>query len=201
MHRPVGCTVPTRLGRVRRRCGFDRNELRRKVDRVQWRLGLALLAAFLLVAPVAAVWVASWSYHSGLRVERHEVATRHAVVATVGGAGGFATAGTERYLHQTVQATWQAPDGTARTGQIPAWKNVKPGARQRIWIDGTGRLTVRPRPHSRTVVDAGYAAAGAVLAAALPLLTAYLLIRRRCDRLRDALWDAEWARIDPHRIS
>lgn len=201
MSRPDVGKVPTRLGRVRRCCGFDRSDLRRKVDRVQWRIGLALLMAFAVIAPALAIWLASWSYASGMRVERREVATRYEVVATVGGPGGLGTAGLDRYLHQTVQATWKAPDGTPRVGMIPAWKNVKVGAQQRIWVDPSGKLTVRPRPHSRTVVDAGYAATGAVLAAAIPPLTAYLLLRRRFDRRRDAMWDEEWARIDPHRIS
>jgi hypothetical protein len=190
----------SRLGRLRRRLGFDRNELRRRVDRVQWSLGLGLLAVFVLLAPLAAGWAGLWAHHTGARIEQQERAARHQVVATVvapPGVGG----NKDRYLHQTVQATWQAPNGTPRTGQIPAWKNVRPGATHRMWVDGTGKPVPRPRPHSRTLVDTGYAATGAMLAVGLPLLLAYALIRRRCDQLRGMLWDEEWARIDPHRIS
>ncbi|HEX2312327.1 MAG TPA: hypothetical protein VHJ17_01230 [Thermomonospora sp.] len=198
MRRPEGGRAPTRLGRLRRRLGFDRNTMRRPVDRVQWAVGLALTTVFLLVAPILVTWAWLWSYDSGARAERYERQTRQQVVATVVGPAGT---GGERYLHHTVRATWRAPDGTARSGRIPAWKEARAGARQRIWVERDGTVTVRPRPHSRTLVDAGYAATGAALAAGLPLLGAYYLVRRRCDRVRDALWDAEWARIDPHRIS
>ncbi|SEG59050.1 hypothetical protein SAMN04489712_10743 [Thermomonospora echinospora] len=198
MRRPEGGKVPTRLGRLRRRLGFDRNGMRRRIDRVQWAVGLALAAVFLMVAPILATWAGTWSYDRGMRGESHERATRRQVVATVTGPG---VASGERYLSQTVQATWRAPDGTPRTGRIPAWKDAGQGARRHLWVDGAGHPTSRPRPHSRTVVDAGYAALGATLAAGLPLLGVYGLVRRRCDRVRDALWDEEWSRIDPHRIS
>jgi hypothetical protein len=198
MRRPQGGKVPTKLGRLRRQLGFDRNGMRRRIDRVQWAVGLALAVVFLMAAPILAMWAGSWSYASGMRTERYEQATRWQVVATVTGPGGV---GGERYLSRTVQATWWAPDGRSHTGQIPAWKDAVQGARQALWVDRTGRPVARPQPHSRTVVDAGYAATGAMLAAGLPLLSAYYLVRRRCDRVRDALWDDEWARIDPHRIS
>lgn len=197
MRRSEGDRTPTGAERLRRRLGFDRNELRRRVDRVQWAVGLTLVAVFLLAAPLLAVGAGLRSYDFGLRAERHERATRWQVVATVSEPGVTK----ERHLYRSVQATWRAPDGSLRRGWLPAWKDARPGARQYIWVDGRGRLVLPPRPHSRTVVDAGYAAVGAGLAVGLPLLLGYLLVRRRCDRIRDALWEAEWARIDPHRIS
>jgi hypothetical protein len=202
MRRPelAGRPPVTRLGRVRRRLGFDCNELRRRVDRVQWGVGLTLFVVFLVIAPIAATWTALWSHDSGTRIEHHERAARHQVVATVTGPGGLGTGGSDRYLHQTVQASWPIPGGGTRTGQIPAWKDAKAGARHKIWVDRTGKLTTRPRPHSRTVVDTGYAATGAVLAIGFPLLCAYGLVRRRCNRRRYADWDAEWARIDQPRV-
>ena len=84
--------------------------------------------------------------------------------------------------------------------RVPA-EDDRAGTRRWLWVDRTGRPTAPPRSRSRTVIDAGYAAGGAVLAVGVPLLIAYRLVRRRCDRVRDAMWDAEWARIDPHRIS
>ncbi|REE99409.1 Rv1733c family protein [Thermomonospora umbrina] len=198
MRRPEGGRVPTRLGRLRRRLGFDRNAMRRPVDRFQWAVGVALASVFLLVAPVLMGWAWVWSYDAGTRTERHEQQTRRQVTATVLGPAGT---GGERYLHQTVRASWRAPDGGVRTGEIPAWRDARAGARQRIWVERDGTVTVRPRHHSRTLVDSGYATTGAALVTGLPLLGVYCLVRRRCDRVRDALWEADWARIDPHRIS
>lgn len=202
MRRPEMAGRPvSRLGRCRRRFGFDRNELRRQIDRTQWRTGLAMLVLFLLAAPAAAWFAAGWSLETGLRAEHRERATRYPVVVTVAGPAGLAATAADRYLHQTVLASWQAPDGTRRTGQLPAWKGARAGSRHQIWVDRAGAPVPRPRPHSRTVVDAGYAAAGAAMAAGLPLLCLYGLVRRRCDRRRYAAWDAEWARMDQPYIS
>ncbi|MFC9974809.1 hypothetical protein ACFVH6_28295 [Spirillospora sp. NPDC127200] len=191
---------PHRGGRVRRRTlrrrlGLERNVLRRRVDRAQRLAALGLLLLLLLAAPPAALWTADLAYDSGTRAEQTERATRRQVVATVVATGGAGSAG-DRYVHETVRATWPGPDGKPRSGSLPSWDGAKVGARTEVWVDRGGDLSVRPRPHSRTVTDAAYAGAAAVLAVGLPLLLAYLVLRHRCDRRRDAMWDAAWERMD-----
>ena len=39
-----------------------------------------------------------------------------------------------------------------------------------------------------------------VVAGALPF-SAYLLVRRRCDRRRAQMWDLEWARLDRRQMN
>lgn len=193
----------TRWNRLRRRLGFDRNDLRRRVDRVQWTLSLGLVVLFLAAATPIAAWVGALTYDSGMRAERRENAHRHSVVATVIGPGGLGSAGSDRYIHRTVRASWpdpSAPGGPPRVGVIPAWKGADPGTTRRIWVDGSGDLTVRPRPHARTVADTAYLASAAVLIAGIPVLLGYWLVRRRCDRRRYEMWDADWARLDTPRI-
>ena len=117
--------------------------------------------------------------------------------------GGIVSTG-DRYVHETVRATWPRPGGPGRnaeprTGTLPAWKDARVGSSRTIWVDRDGDPVARPRPHSRTVTDAAYAAGAAALAAGLPVLGVYLLVRRRCDRIRDDLWDAAWARLDAER--
>ncbi|TYK48082.1 Rv1733c family protein [Actinomadura decatromicini] len=185
----------TPLTRLRRRLGLERNELRRPIDRVQRTIALALLVLLLGAAPPLAAWTSSWSYEAGSRAEHAERANRHQVVATVVATGGIGSSG-DRYIHETVQATWPGKDGKPRTGTLPSWKNAKPGAQRAIWVDRAGEPSVRPRPHSRTVTDAAYAGAATVLGCGLPVLLGYLLVRRRCDRLRDDMWEADWARMD-----
>lgn len=180
--------------RLRRRVGLERNELRRRVDRVQRLAALCLLAVLLAAAPPLAAWSAGWSYRQGTRAERAERADRHQVAATVLAAGGVPAG--DRYIHETVRGQWPGPGGGLRTGELPSWKNAVPGAQRRIWVDREGEPTVRPRSHGRTVTDAAYAGLAGVLVAGAPLLLAYWAVRRRCDRHRDALWDAAWARMD-----
>jgi hypothetical protein len=194
---------------LRRRLGLERNDLRRRVDRVQRWAALGLLVLMLAIVAPLAVWSARWSYDAGLRAERDERVNRRQVVATVVETGGAGSAG-NRYLHDTVQATWPHPaEGataaetlkgrTARGGTLPSWKGVKVGAKKRIWVTMNGDVVGPPRPHSRTVGDAAYSAGTAVLVGGLPFLLAYWWLRRRCDRHRDAMWDTAWARMDAQR--
>ncbi|WP_067822671.1 Rv1733c family protein [Actinomadura kijaniata] len=180
---------------LRRRLGLERNPLRRPIDRIQRWIALALLLFTVAAAPPAALWCAGLAHDAGTRAERAERASRHQVTATVTAVGGVGSRG-DRYVHETVQATWAAPDGGAREGTLPGWRDVRAGQTTRIWVDARGRVAPRPRPHSRTVTDTVYAGVAAALAAGAPSLLGYLLLRRRCDRRRDAMWDAAWARMD-----
>ncbi|MFC4906639.1 hypothetical protein [Actinomadura gamaensis] len=184
----------TRLCRCARRAGLLPSELRRPVDRVQRAIGYLLLVLALFAAPLAALSCASWSYTTGVKAEHAERSVRYRTVATAE-AIGDGSAG-DRYVHETLRARWLAPDGSSRVGTLTAWKNAKAGSRHPIWIDVKGAATTPPRPHGRTVTDTVYAATGAGLAVVLPVLGIYLAVRRRCDRYRDALWDADWARMD-----
>ncbi|MFI0482132.1 hypothetical protein [Actinomadura sp. 9N215] len=190
----IGCGAAP-LTRLRRRLGLERSELRRRVDRVQRAIAFGLLVLLLGAAPPLAAWAVSWSYDAGTRAEDAERANRRQVVATVTSTGGIGTSG-DRYIHETVQAAWPGADGKQRAGTLPSWKNAKVGAQRTIWIDREGDPTVRPRPHSRTVTDAAYAGAATVLGCAMPVVLAYVVVRRRCDRHRDELWEADWARMD-----
>lgn len=182
----------TALTRLRRRLGLERSELRRRVDRVQRAIAFALLVLLLGIAPPLAAWAASSSYEAGVRAEDAERADRRQVVATVTATGGTG----DHYIHETVHATWQGENGESRVGTLPSWKDVKVGAQRKIWVDRDGNPAVRPRPHSRTVTDAAYAGTAAVLGCALPVLVTYIFVRRRCDRHRYRMWEADWARMD-----
>lgn len=182
------------LRRCVRRAGLVPSALRRPVDRVQRAVAFVLLGLALIAVPLAALTCARWSYRSGVAAENAERSVRFRTAATAEAVGVGATG--DRYVHETLRAHWTAPDGSARVGILTSWKKAKPGSRHTIWVDLKGTATTPPRPHGRTVTDSAYAATGAGLAAALPLVGVYLAVRRRCDRHRDALWDAGWARMD-----
>lgn len=189
----------TRLNRARRRLGFDHNDLRRRIDRLQWALATMLTVIFLVSAPPTAKVVADHVYHSGTRVERQEAATRHQVEATVvhDGQAGSAPGGTTQPA--TVRMRWAAPDGSPRVGDVPTRGISVTGARQHIWINDAGNATAPPRRHIKTISNAVYAAGGTVAAIALLLLVPYAVLRRYCDHRRYELWDSEWAHVDRGR--
>lgn len=181
------------LTRWRRSCGFDTNDLRRDVDRVQWRIGLVLLMLFLSVTPPLTFRAAQAVYDSGMRSERQEAAAWQRVNVTVTKTEALRTG-------HRVTVTWTEPDGTRRTGDFTTRSRIHVGEQMQAWA-GPGTVSpMAPNWHGRTVASTMVAGTGVVLAVGLPLFGVYRLMRRRYDRRRDRLWDTAWARLDNHRI-
>jgi multisubunit Na+/H+ antiporter MnhG subunit len=178
------------LNRARRNAGLDRNPLRRREDRIQSAAAILLAVLMLVAVPSAVILVGSGVYHSGLRAEAAERASRHQVTAQVT-ASGSATGNSQV---QSPQVSWKLPDGTQRTAPysgLQTWDGST-----RVWISRSGDLATPPRLHARTVAETVAAATGT--AAVLPLTPplAFWLLRRWLDRRRDRLWDADWAATD-----
>ena len=66
-----------RADRLRRRLGFDRNPLRRGVDRLQQLVGLTLVLLYVATATALTAQVCAHVYAAGLHSERTQAATRH----------------------------------------------------------------------------------------------------------------------------
>ncbi|NDU74518.1 hypothetical protein GWI34_18045 [Actinomadura sp. DSM 109109] len=181
-----------RLGRIRRRFGFDSNDLRRCVDRRQRAVGVAAAAMFTALAPPASAFLAADAYHSGVRAEHrnvHRVTAQVVHTAAQGGAG---------VRHTYARLAWTSLSGRTRTTVVPADKSVRPGMERRIWVDAEGDPVPHPQTRATTLATTAVAAATATTAAGVPLLALYLLVRHRCDRRRDALWDESWNRLAQH---
>ncbi|MBX6386448.1 MAG: hypothetical protein IRZ07_26320 [Microbispora sp.] len=176
--------------------GLDRNPLRRRCDRVE---ALVRLAAVLgvVVAIVAGVVLGMREYRNGLKIEAEHARTRHQVVATLTGdvtaprlsVGGAAVG--------HAQATWVAPDGTAKTGVIEVPPGRQAGETVRIWTDDKGVITPRPQDRETTVVAALTVGTGVPLAA-----TAILALLVTCTRLVNQrrarrVWEAQWTVVEP----
>ncbi|MER6808823.1 hypothetical protein ABT299_06050 [Spirillospora sp. NPDC000708] len=181
------------MDRRRRSCGFDRNDLRRGLDRWQWSIGLILLMAGTAVASVAAVRVSGAIYESGVRTERHEAAVFNATDATV-------VKVHEASRTRGVTVSWVAPNGSHRTGSYETWHGASVGDHVRVWVGPAGVREDPPRPHARTIGDTTAYAVGTVAATAAVFFGAYQLLRRRFDETRYKRWDAAWADFDRHRI-
>ncbi|MBO2455208.1 hypothetical protein J4573_49540 [Actinomadura barringtoniae] len=63
--------------RLRRRWGFDRNRLRRGIDRLQQLVALTLLLLYVATATVLTAQACHRVYAAGLRTEKTQAATRH----------------------------------------------------------------------------------------------------------------------------
>ncbi|WP_146877334.1 hypothetical protein [Actinomadura madurae] len=181
------------MNRRRHGWGFDRNDMRRAVDRRQMLFGLILLGIFLGVTPFVCVHVVQSVLHSGLQAERSEAATRYRVDATVVGV---------KPLRQgrEVKVVWTDPDGTPRSGHFTTWHGASVGDHPKVWAGPGGVGEHAPRTHARTVGDAAAIGASTVAATGLPLLGLYMLLRHRLDQQRYRMWTEEWAHFDRRHI-
>jgi hypothetical protein len=174
--------------RVRRRLGWDRNPLRRRIDRVEAWLNAVLLIVLLAAGTPLARYTALSTFREQTRALGWERAHRFQVVATLTGrpAAGQGSAA----------ARWKAPKGTVRTGMVAVGGGDTAGAAMPIWVDETGDITAAP-PRRRPATQATEAAVAAVVVLLAGLTAAWLLCRRLLDRRRIRSWQSEWLEVEP----
>ncbi|MGI5330569.1 Rv1733c family protein [Actinomadura nitritigenes] len=185
------------LQRLRRRFGFDGNDLRRATDRRQRAVGLAAAVSFAGIAPPLCAGVVSLTYRSGLGAEAAQAATHRLVDARV---TRIETQTTGQMRYSFAVLAWTTPDGQTHWATVPAKKAAGPGAIRRVWVDASGEMTRRPQSRSDTVMTAAFAGAATTVAAGAVPFSAYMLVRRRCDRRRARMWDVAWARLDRRQM-
>jgi hypothetical protein len=173
----------------------------RACDRVEAALVAGLLAAFLIAAPLLALFAEQWAYGTSVRAQHAELAARHLVPATllVGASAQTVTCCAE--VQPLVRARWTAPDGTDRSGWVPALAGARAGSTVRVWVGRTGGLTGPPLTDSQVVKRAILAAMTAPTAMAIALLGAGVLVHWVLGRRRLAAWDAEWRATGPRWTS
>jgi hypothetical protein len=188
-----------RLARLARQMGLGRNPLRRRTDRIEAWISAALLAVFLIGAPLFASGLGNWVHRGGLAEQRAQQSW-HQTPATLVAAAPRLPMYAFRLSWQTTvpaQARWLGPAGQALSGEVPAPAGTRAGQTVQIWVDGSGRVTGAPLGSAeltRRVISAEVAApaALAVLLLCLAGVARWLLNRRRL-----AAWETAWASIGP----
>jgi hypothetical protein len=173
---------------------MPRNALRRPVDRAESLLVFVLVFTFLAGGPALAWWAGHADYRAQLRAqqwEREHVSSVDAVLIPKP-----ATAGTATVVPDTGWATWTAPDGTARSGVVPAGPGARTGDRVIIWVDENGTPRAAParrQPATRAVLTGG----AVLLCLAAGLGGLHRIGRGLLDRRRDRAWTREWLEVGP----
>jgi hypothetical protein len=187
--------MPNRLAR---RIGLDRNLLRRRTDRVEAWLRLALAVAAVVCGPVLVSWVGAAAYGSTLAAaerDREHLFPVDAVLMedTVGLAY---VQGEDGVWPVSVMARWTAPNGGQRTGQVITESAGAAGAVVVIWTDVRGNVVDRANSPSPSGAALG---AGIVTALGIAAIHASILlvVRRSLNRRRMASWELEWAVVEP----
>jgi hypothetical protein len=183
--------------RLARRLGLDANPLRRRTDKIAAWLAAQFLVVVLIGVPLFAIAAFTWAGRAGAAEQHAERSWREVPAVLLRSvqvpdsfAGGV-------FGYSWVPARWTAPDGQARSGDIPVEVGLAAGRTVPLWVDAAGEPTDVPLTHRAVLARAATAAAVAaiLLLAALSCLAAagrWLLHRRRL-----ADWELAWAIVGP----
>lgn len=195
-----GTNVPGRcLAWLRRRSGLDTNPVRRSIDRTEaWlRLGLALL--FLAGAPALGIGLSHWTATSLTSQASAQAAGEYMTPATLltdpQRPNRYPDLGTS---YGWAKASWTAPDGTHRVGEVDTRTSARKGTVISVWIDAAGRQIPPPRTHAQIVSRMITVGLLAPLGLGLLLLTTAGVAHRLLDRRRMTGWEADWTLVEPH---
>jgi hypothetical protein len=181
------------------------NPLCRAIDRREAWVALGALLLLVVGAP-AAGWAGGTVAAASLqRSVRAQLAERHPVDAVVVGLlpgrerfAGDPEGGFERAARARVMASWQAPDGSPRTGEVAtASRPGPPGARLRIWTDAAGQPVPPPMDGRTARTHAALGGIGTFLLAAGCVEAGRRRVVERLVRQRYARLDREWASAGP----
>ncbi|HUZ22676.1 MAG TPA: hypothetical protein VMV07_02815 [Streptosporangiaceae bacterium] len=184
------------MRRLAGQLGWDRNPLRRRIDRVETVVVTALLAIFLVGAPVLMIVAARVTDSAGVR-QQHAERTWRQVPATLLQTPANQADPSYGWDGAWVRARWSAPDGQQRTGFVAVDPAAVAGHRVQVWVDGAGRIT---SPPLRTYdiwgdVLLAVVTVPVVLGIALSIIAG--CVRAVLNRRRLAGWDRAWYAVEP----
>jgi len=180
------------LARTFRGRRLDRNPLRRRSDRAETAIGIALMVAFAIGAPFPLRATAIAAYSSAQHARAGAIATRQEVTAVT-----LQAAPTNGEGQSWTSAAWTAPNGQRRTGQVQVDDGTLKGSTERIWVTWSGDQAPPPLPAQEVSQLAVAAAAGVGLGLAVFLLIVARATRQVLNRRRMAAWDTEWTAVEP----
>jgi hypothetical protein len=188
--------VTQRNSRVAISLSGARHPLRRRVDNVEVALLTALVALFLIAAPLAALLAGRAADAGALRQQRAESAWHQVRAVLQEGASQGQIGLDGEWDVVFVTARWPVAGGY-RYGEVGVPLNARAGQRATEWINSAGQLT-RPRLTAGDVRD--QAVSGALAGAgcvAVILALAAIAIRVAAGRCRLAGWARAWRAADP----
>jgi len=179
------------MNRIMRRLagqlGWDRNPLRRRVDKVETAVLTALLVFFLVATSVLIIVATRLTYSTELRQQQAQ-RSWHEVPATLVQSAASPTAASDGWDGAWVSARWRAPSGQQRTGLVAVGSSAAAGQRVPVWVDGEGRLTNSPLTSYDVWGNVMLAAVIAAICLAVVLSVVGGCVRAVLNRRRLAGW-------------
>ena len=158
----------------------------------------ALIAVFLAGAPLAAVTADAWAHGVARHVQQSQRAAWRQVTAVLTAAAPKpADAGYGGEVLSQARASWTAPDGLRRTGDVLAAPGARAGSRMTVWVNQAGTLTGPPLLDHQVTEQAVLAAVVAPALLGMVLVAIGFVTRRVLDARRMAAWDTGWSVTGP----
>jgi hypothetical protein len=183
-----------RFGRML--AGSD-SPLRRPVDKLESATITGLIIAFLIAAPLLAIFAAGAVGAAGTREVKAEsqwrsvtaVLKQSADEGTIGVDGDWETA--------WVKAQWTTPGGARKTGLVAAALNAQANQHVTVYITPSGQLTHEPLTRAEVAGRTVMAAVAGPLALAVVMAIAIGVTQVAVNRRRMACWAREWEATGP----
>jgi hypothetical protein len=179
---------------LRRRFTLGSGPLKRTSDRVEFLSRVVLVLALLAATP-AGLAVGTATYTGVLATAEHQAVTRSPTTATLladaPAKNGTGTAGVP------TSATWTAPGGASRTGQVDAPAGARAGTTVDVWVDRAGALTDRPLTSGEVVGQGVVVGVLTGLGLVIAGLSSHLVVLVLLERRRLRRWEAGWAAVAP----
>lgn len=177
-----------------RRFALDRNPLRRRSDRIEAWILLAMTVAFLPLTMLTAVGAIHWAEQYGSRQRAGQ--RLHEVSAVLLQAAPATDPAVDGSVSMLVRARWPVNGGT-HVGDIAVVPGTARGTTVQIWITQKGNAA--PPPLTSAQMDARVVASIilAPAAVALALWLLLCLLRWPLNRRRLASWAASWTSVGP----
>lgn len=187
------------LSRVLRQAFPGRNELASAGDRLEGAVLVAAVAVALLAVPVAGAVGSDLHARQQTQVEAEQTARLRAEAVLTENAPPSLRVDDRGTVLETVpvRATWLAPDGQERHGEVQAHHGALAGATVPIWVDRHGALTGPPLSAAGAAITAIGVALLVWASATAGAALLYLLTRFTHTRLRLRRWEEQWRQVSP----
>jgi ABC-type Na+ efflux pump permease subunit len=186
----------TRWTRLERHLGLDHNPLRRRSDLIAGWLLPAVLAALLVLGPLAAIVAGRWAQTNNAAAWRAQHSWHHVPAVLLASTPGpmFPDGGANSWTVWT-PARWTF-NGRPHVGKVPAESGSRTGTTVTVWLDQAGnpRLPLSAAVASDRVITASALAVGAL---ALLLASMAIIAHRVLSRRRFASWETAWMSVGP----
>ncbi|WP_405021662.1 hypothetical protein OHV05_36575 (plasmid) [Kitasatospora sp. NBC_00070] len=177
-----------------------RNALYRPVDRARHRLTLLLLGllALAVAASVATAAVVLRSAHAEAQAAAAHLRPVAAVVLSAPEAPpGPAVSPGPVPGHGRAQVSWTALSGRPVTALVFVAIGTQPGATIGLWVNDADVPTHAPRTDAELRIGAFTVGVGVMIGLSLFLAALHMVAAHHLQHHAEALWEAEWERVEP----